>query len=204
MPEDPDRQAQIEAFLARKRADGRSISPENRVRIDALDDACATGTPPGQRKVSKRKRRGDQIKIAAALGKGGAIREVAEEVGLSKTMVQFVKDKIDKGKDRYLAEVRQRAQDELSTAAIDALRPTIAAMKAKIDDKDTRLSDMAQSARALNEIAFPAQEQAPLRVPLGDMAKMSGTIAAELLLQLKAHEEKTARPEIEVDGERIK
>lgn len=195
--------------------------PVYRDPIDPLPNGLVR--PKGERKVSKRRKRADQVKIAAALGKGGALREIAEDVGLSKTMVVHVRDKIDAGKDKYLAEVRKRAQDELAKDAIDVLKlniekqrqalngtPLVNKEGAAILDAEgkpitvpPRLSDMAQSARALNEIAFPLQDLEPLRAPLGDIAKMSGGIAAELLLKLKEHEEKNARPEKEVEGERI-
>lgn len=175
--------------------------PVYRDPVDLLPNGLVR--PKGQRKVSKRKKRADQVKIAAALGKGGALREIAEEVGLSKTMVVHVRDKIDAGKDHHLAKVRERARDELADLAIDALRPTIEKMKERLSDEKTRLSDMAQSARALNEIAFPSVEQVAPVAPVADMARLSGGIAAELLLRLKEHEEKTGRPETEVDGERV-
>lgn len=176
--------------------------PEYRDPIDLLPGGIVR--PKGRRKQSKKARRARQVQIAAALGKGGALREIAEETGHSKTMVVHVRDKIDSGKDPYLAKVRERARDELSTAAIDALRLNISKQKEALEAGGQRLSDMAQSARSLNEIAFPSEQAGPV-VPLTvtDLGKLTGAAAAELLLQLKAHEERTARPERLVDGERI-
>jgi hypothetical protein len=182
------------------------IPPESLARLKALDDACATGRPRGERQISKRRKRADQVKIAAGLGSGAAIREVAEDTGLSKTMVMHVKKKIESGKDKHLVAVAERARQELATQAIDVLKLNIEKQKEALEKtgKDApRLSDMAQSARALNEIAFaPSIEEAKQDgFELG--ANVTGKIAAELLLKLKEHEARTSRPERLTEGERV-
>lgn len=186
---------------------GEDLSPREKLRqLDESRKAGENAKRPGQRKVSKQKRRRDQVRIAAALGTGAALREVAEEVGLSKTMVVHVRNKIEAGKDPHLANVFRKAQEEIAEMSIDALKPAILAAKQKAQDPETRGSDVAQIIRALGERVDKAA-YVPLEpgssAPSADVGALAGRAAAELLIALKEHEEKHSRPEREISGERV-